>query len=329
MSATADAFARLDQDLKDIITAGGHPIEWDDYVGQEKAKKVLRRAAASAKIRDAVMGHALLFSPYAGIGKTSLAILTALEMGRGFRIASGKITLREMRKILADMVDGEVLIIDECHLLVAGGKANSEWLLPYMQSGKLIGPLGPEDFPRVTIIGTTTAAGALPGPVRERFAYQPALEMYTLADATEIAFMHAGALFPTGVAIPNIDCAQRLATAGSCRPRVIRHLVTTLLDLAIVGEVEGPDYDLSEVLRSCEVTDDGLNAQAQEYLRFIGRSDSPIGANVLSEHLGEKGDGLMDLERLLIDKGYLGRSRLGRELTRAGIIRAKQLSVHV
>ena len=325
-SNTVEAFNALDPDLRDIITVGGHSITWDDHIGQDRAKRVLRRAAASAKKREAVMGHALLASPYAGIGKTSLAILAALEMNRGFAIVSGKVTLAEMRSVLADMEDGDVLVIDEAHLLVSGGKANSEWLLPYMQSGKLVGPMGPEDYPSVTILATTTDAGRLPGPLRERFPYAPALEPYSDDEAAQIALLHASKLFPGDIPLPSPAIAHQLAAAGANRPRVIRSLVMTLMDLAILGEVEGPDYDMVLVLEACDVTEDGLNAQAQEYLKVLHQAHGALGAAPLAERLGEKGDGLGDLERLLVDKGLIGRTQRGRELTRSGIVRAKELS---
>lgn len=326
-SATAIAFAELDEEMRTIIKLGGHSTEWDHHIGQDKAKRLLQRAAKSAKMRNVTLGHILLASPYAGIGKTSLAILTALEMGRGFRIVSGKVTLREMRTILDDMLAGDVLIIDECHLLVTGGKSNSEWLLPYMQSGTLIGPLGPEDYPQVTIIGTTTDAGKLPGPIRDRFAYAPPLENYSDDDAAAIAIMQARSIFPTILAQPSPATAYQVAMAAANRPRQIRTLVALMLDLAIVGEITGPEYDMGEVLDAAGLTTDGLNTIACDYLRILGTSpgQDPVGMAVLGEQLGEAGGGLGDLERLLMDKDLVARTGRGRILTRAGITRYKEL----
>jgi Holliday junction DNA helicase RuvB len=315
--------SRVDPEVRALITDGAHATEWSEFVGQDKAKRMLRLAAASAKARGARMGHVLLAAPYAGIGKTSLAFLVALERATGIKCASGKITVNEARVLLADCQDSDVLFIDEAHQMGKG----AEWLLHYMQNGKLMGPRGPEDGPQVTVIAATTEPGLLPAPVLDRFEYKPVLTPYSHDEATEIALTLAMKLFPLAVPIPNEEVLHGIAGAGSCRPRIMRSLLLSLRDLASVGEISGPDYDLDVVLDLSEVTADGLTHQAQRYLTILltEHGSGPAGLTPLGDRLGEKGAGMADLESLLLDKGLIIRQPRGRELTMSGVRRAKQL----
>ena len=202
---------------------GEYPTTWKGVIGQEQAKAQLMTAARSAKKRGVAMPHTLLASGQQGIGKTTLALLVAKEMGTTLHVASGRFTLADARMAFAELNDGDLLFLDEIHRIVQGGKANAEWLLHYMQDGKLVLPSGVEDCPDVTILGATTDSGRLPETVLDRFKVRPVLTGYTEDEAAKIAQGMAKRIFGReDLPIPTAECCREVAraaraTRGSCR----------------------------------------------------------------------------------------------------------------
>lgn len=315
----------------ETLLADHYPDKWDEFVGQDQAKRQLRVAAKSAQRRGVHLGHVLLSSPVAGIGKTSLALLTAKELGVTVKIQSGKINPATVRYIFADLSDGDVLFLDEIHRLVSGSsKAGAEWLLHYLQDGVLMGPLGVEDVPQVTIIGATTDAGRLPTPVLERFEIAPTLERYTDEEGAQIAHVLSRKILVRDGLEPLTDkTAVAVATAGNNGPRMMRRILCAVRDLVVCDELEenGGDYDLTGALQWAGVTADGLTAQAQKYLITLYKESGqqPLGFGALRERVGEVGNGMVELERLLLDKELVQRTKAGRMLTTVGFRRTKAL----
>jgi Holliday junction DNA helicase RuvB len=161
------------------LAEGDYPTSWDGFIGQEKAKQQIKLAANSAKIRKQSMDHMLIASGTPGIGKTSLALLAARQMGTKITVTSGPITLEHALILLSGMKDGEILFIDEAHKLVDAGKKDAEWLLHYLQDGMLVGAYSYENVPKVTIIAATTEVGRLPATVVGRFPIRPQLVEYS------------------------------------------------------------------------------------------------------------------------------------------------------
>lgn len=311
---------------------GDYPTSWSAFVGQETAKAQLMTAARSAKKRRVRMEHTLLSSGRPGIGKTSLALLCAQEMRATMHVATGSLGLGDARLIFANLDDGDVLFIDEIHQLVQGGKAKAEWLLHYLQDGVLVGPLGPEEQPAVTIIGATTDAGRLPETILDRFPVRPMLSGYTLEEAAKIAQGMAKRIF-TDLPVPSAANCREVALAASFNPRVIRSILSTVRDIALVHNARnltGRDYDLTEALRWLGLTPDGLNDTMRRYLVVLLSDFNGEGAGqtALQDRLQEPG-GLGYTERLLMDKGLIAKSKAGRVLTQEGIRRAKELLASV
>ena len=145
-----------------------YPATWKAFIGQEQAKEQLVTAARAAKQRKVAMPHTLIESGRPGIGKTALGLLSAKEMGAGVAIASGQLDIHDARMILSEMVDGDVLIIDECHRLVEGGKGKAEWLLHYMENGVLMTALGAEQVAKAKrLLEELGLAVATPNDARE------------------------------------------------------------------------------------------------------------------------------------------------------------------
>ena len=311
-----------------VLLGGDYPTTWGKFIGQVQAKEQLLTATRSAKKRGVRMPHTLLASGTPGIGKTSLALLAAAEMKAGARVVSGKFTMGEARMAFAEMDDGDVLIIDEIHQMVAGGKAGAEWLLNYLQDGVLLTPLGPEQQPSVTIIGATTDSGRLPETVLNRFPCQPLLVAYTETEAAKIALGTAQRIF-TELPMPSATNCREIAAAASHNPRVIKGVLEALRDIALVEDGEnynGKAYDITKALLWLGLSRDGLTEGCRRYLLvllndFGGR---PAGQAAMADRLQEPG-GLAYTERLLMDKGYLVKGVGGRVLTSDGVRRARAL----
>lgn len=309
-----------------ILDDPQYPQQWSEYIGQEKAKRQLRLAAASAKARGVSMPHVLLACGLHGIGKTALAGLVAREMGTQVKVITGQTSVDKMRKLLVGMADGDVIFYDEIHQAVKGGAAKGEWMLHYLQDGVLLGPLGPMDVPAVTIIGATTEIGKLPPTIISRFLIPP-LAGYQLGEAALIAERMTSGIFTScGLPLPCWEVLVAVARAGNCNPRAMRHILSTVRDIAVVeGHANDAGYDLAMTLDMLEVTEDGLNLTMRRYLTVLhGSFDGAAGASTLASVMSEPG-GLAEAERVLQQKGLITLTPRGRLLTDAGVRRAHVL----
>lgn len=308
-----------------------YPQTWDDFVGQEQAKRQLRVATESARQRGDRLSHVLLASGVAGIGKTALALLTAVEAGVHLHSVSGKMSLNEARIALSRLDHRDILFIDEAHRLVNGGKKNAEWLLHLLQDGVLMGPKGPEQQPDVTVIAATTDAGRLPKTIIGRFPLRPVLKPYTLEEATRIAMRMAGRILPEDVPFPETYEFMEIAQAGNRNPRTISQIITNLRDLAVadLDAVHDGGYNLAEPLAWLGLREDGLSENACRYLTVLMEDFSgQAGERALQERLNEPG-GLDHIESELMERGLIARTQQGRVLTKEGIERANEFSEEV
>jgi len=307
---------------------GDYPATWDDFIGQDQAKRQLMVACQSAKMRGATLDHVLLASGLSGIGKTSLALLVAQELGRNVKVVSGKIPSTMARIALSGLDDGDVLIYDEIHMAVAGGQANAEWLLHLLQDGVIMGPTGPEEQPALTVIGCTTEPGRLPGALLQRFILKPPLESYCTEEASLIALGFAVKLFSDDLPLPSTENLTTIADAANCNPRMMKAILGNVRDIAVTtghSNHNGERYDLAEALDWLGLTLDGLDLTARRYLvALLTDFAGGAGMRALQERLQEPG-GLGHVEAVLIDKGLIAQTKAGRTLTGAGIKRAKLL----
>lgn len=309
---------------------GKYPTSWDEFVGQTGAVRQLSVAAKSARLRNESLPHTLLASGAAGIGKTSLAMLIAQEMKCAVAVVSGAISAGAARVLFAEMEDGDILFIDEAHQLVVGGKAKAEWLLNYMQDGVIAGPRGVEVQPKVTIVAATTEAGRLPETILDRFPLKPELTAYSADEAAAIALQMALKVLPIDLPHISLVNAQGIAAAANHNPRKMGALLAQLRDLALVEDhhydEDTGSYDLTDTLEMQGLTEDGLNLSARRYLIAL-LTDFPDGAGIaaIKDRLQEPG-GLAYVERILIDKGFIVRTKSGRQLTATGIRRARDLN---
>ena len=305
------------------------PRTWADYIGQARSKAQLQASIAPAKARETRLEHVLIAAGQYGAGKSALARLVAAEMGVGIVELSGVITVDEVRPILRQMKDRDVLFIDEIHQMVSGGKVKVEWLLHLLEDGRLLTARGSEPMPAITVIAATTDAGKLPETVISRFPIRPVLDGYTQAEATTIVLGMAADL-GFGSSLPRCSQAtgDALATACSRNPRDMRALLTTLRDAAYGGQAEVDehgDFDLTATLRWAGLTFDGLSQPAQDYLSILAIDfDGTAGERTIAAAMGEPGP-LRHVEKVLLQKGLIQITANGRSLTDRGFERVNKL----
>ena len=297
------------------------PQDFASYIGQERLKNNLKLAISAAKKRDEPMDHVLLYGP-PGLGKTTMASVIANEMGAQIRITSGPAIERagDLASLLTNLQDGDILFIDEIHRL---NRTVEEVLYSAMEDFKLDIMLGKGpsarslrlDLPKFTIIGATTRAGALAGPLRDRFGHIHRLEFYTPSEVQQIIVRAAGIL---EVSI-HPEAASQLATRARLTPRIANRLLKRVRDFADVNGDGIIDTVISnKALQLLEIDELGLDPADRMLLLAIIESydGGPVGVETLAALTAEERNTIEDfIEPYLMQVGLLERTPRGRRVT--------------
>ena len=297
------------------------PKCFDDYVGQTVLKSTLKISIDAAKKRELPLDHILFYGP-PGLGKTTLASVIAEEMGSNIKITSAPALERprDIIGILMALKAGDILFIDEIHRL---NKISEEILYPAMEDFMLDMTTGKAQtlksiripLPKFTLIGATTKAGALSGPLRDRFGIIHRLEFYTDEELTQVVKRTAGILDI------NIDTkgANAIARRSRGTPRIANRLVKRVRDYAIVksnGIIDEKTAD--ESLDVLQIDKYGLDNTDRGLLSMIAEkyNGGPVGIETLATALGEDTKTIEDVyEPYLLQKGFIQRTPRGRKLT--------------
>ncbi|WP_281677917.1 Holliday junction branch migration DNA helicase RuvB [Eggerthia catenaformis] len=297
------------------------PSNFEDYVGQEDLKNNLKIFVGAAKMRDESLDHVLLYGP-PGLGKTTMSMIIAHEMGTNIKITTGPSIEKtgDLVAILTALQPGDVLFIDEIHRL---NKVIEEILYPAMEDYCVDVIIGKEqsarsiriDLPPFTLVGATTRAGDISAPLRDRFGIISKLDYYTVDELKQIISRTSKVY---GMEM-NEDAKNELAKRSRGTPRIANRLFRRVRDFSMFYGDEMITLDRTvEALDQLKVDDLGLDDVDHKYLlgiihRFQG---GPVGLNAIAASIGEEPVTLEDVyEPYLLQKGLIRRTPKGRIAT--------------
>lgn len=300
------------------------PRHLEDFVGQDVVRGQLSVVLRAATSRGSSPDHVLLSGP-PGLGKTTLAMIIANELGGSLRLTSGPAVQHagDLAAILSALEEGDVLFIDEIHRLAHTAE---EMLYLAMEDYRVDVVVGkgpgatsiPLSLPPFTVVGATTRAGLLPAPLRDRFGFTGHLDYYSASELAQIVTRSAGLL---GLEI-DAQAAHELASRSRGTPRIANRLLRRVQDWAQVHGTPGV-ADLASTqaaLKVFEVDALGLDRLDRSVLtalctRFGG---GPVGLTTLAVSVGEEAETVETVaEPYLVREGLMVRTPRGRAATAA------------
>lgn len=308
-----------EEDVK--IEGSLRPQYLKDYIGQEKAKEILKIYIEAAKQRQDALDHVLFYGP-PGLGKTTLAGIIANEMGVNLKVTSGPAIEKpgEMAAILNNLQEGDLLFVDEIHRL---NRQVEEVLYPAMEDYAIDIMIGKGatarsirlDLPKFTLVGATTRAGMLTAPLRDRFGVIHRLEFYSVEEL-KLIIQHSAKILNVEI---DENGARELARRSRGTPRLANRILKRVRDFAqvkyngvITEEVANVALDLLDVDKM------GLDHIDRNILMTMIEkfSGGPVGLETLAAAIGEDSGTIEDVyEPYLIKNGFVNRTPRGRVVT--------------
>ena len=298
------------------------PEKLDDYIGQSEVKENLKIFIKAALMIEESLDHVLLYGP-PGLGKTTLAYIISNELGSNIKTASGPAIEKsgDLAAILSSLEPGDVLFVDEIHRIP---RFIEEILYSAMEDFTLDIIVGSDsssrniriDLPPFTLVGATTRAGDLTGPLRDRFGIISKLNYYTVEELTEIVKRTSRVLNSP----IEEDAAMELARRSRGTPRIANRLFKRVRDYALVMGNGVIDSEITSLaLNRLKVDSLGLDDTDYHLLKSIIEkfNGGPVGIEAIASSIGEEQTTIEDVyEPYLLQHGFLKRTSRGRIVTR-------------
>lgn len=316
--SVVDAHALPEEQAAEISL---RPKSLSEFIGQPKVRNQLELVLGGAKQRGVTPDHVLLAGP-PGLGKTTMAMIIAQELGTSLRMTSGPALERagDLAAMLSNLLEGDVLFIDEIHRMA---RPAEEMLYMAMEDFRIDVIVGkgpgatsiPLEIPPFTLVGATTRAGMLTGPLRDRFGFTAQMEFYDVADLTKVVLRAAHIL---QVAITD-DAAAEIASRSRGTPRIANRLLRRVRDYAEVhsdGTIRLADA--KEALIVFDVDELGLDRLDRSVLHAlcVGHNGGPVGVATLAIAVGEEPSTIEEVcEPYLVRAGMMMRTPRGRMAT--------------
>jgi Holliday junction DNA helicase RuvB len=297
------------------------PTNLSEFIGQSKVKQQLDLLLKAASLQKRSPDHILLAGP-PGLGKTTLAMIVANEIGSGLRMTSGPTIQHagDLAAVLSSLSAGEVLFIDEIHRMARPAEELLYMAMEDFRVDVMVGKgagassisLELEPF---TLVGATTRSGMLPNPLRDRFGYTANLEFYVSEELRLVLDRAATKLEMQA----EQEAISLIASRSRGTPRIANRLLRRVRDYALVESHQKITQDLAAAaLDLYEVDSLGLDRLDKQVLttliqKFEGR---PVGLSTLAVALGEEPDTIESVvEPFLLREGLIERTPKGRQAT--------------
>ena len=297
------------------------PQRLEDYIGQKDLKGILNIAIAAAKGRKDPLDHLLLYGP-PGLGKTTMSLILAAEMGVNCKITSAPALERprDITGLLVNLKPGDILFIDEIHRL---NRMTEELLYPAMEDFRLDVTIGKGQtaktrsipLPPFTLVGATTKAGSLSSPLRARFGMTRRLRFYELDELTLIV-KRTAEIF--NIAIRE-EGAEEIARRSRGTPRIANRLLRRVRDYVEVQKAEIITEELAvTAMELLDVDAQGLDWTDRLVLNTVINQfhGGPVGLEAIAAATGEDRKTIEEVyEPYLLQIGFLSRTHRGRMVT--------------